>query len=182
MKRPKRRESTDIQVIPTIVITGPVGVGKTAVASVMSDLLSAANEPHALIDMDHLRMSYPRPPEDRFHMALGLRNLAALWANYRAAGAECLLLADIVESQGDVDAYRVAVPNADVTVVRLLATPDAVRRRLALRESGESLRWHQYRAVELAALMEKEAIGDVLVETDEKTAIQVATEIVQLIF
>jgi adenylylsulfate kinase len=168
--------------IPTIVITGPVGIGKTAVSSAMSDLLIAANEPHALIDMDHLRMSFPRPPEDRFHMALGLRNLAALWANYRAAGAECLLLADVVESQADADAYRAAVPSAEVTVVRLLASRETLWSRLARRESGESLRWHQNRAVELAALMDKEAISDVLVETDEKTIPEVADEILRLVF
>ena len=182
VKRPHTHHPTDSLIIPTIVITGPVGVGKTAVSTAMSDLLIAANEPHALIDMDTLRMSYPRPAHDRFHMALGLRNLAALWANYRAAGAECLILADVVESQADADAYRLAVPNAEVTVVRLLASRDALWRRLAQRESGESLRWHQNRALELAALMEKEAIGNLLVETDEKTAFEVADEILRLVF
>jgi len=182
MKRSRLSKSADSLAIPTIVITGPVGVGKTAVSTAMSDLLIAANEPHALIDMDHLRQSYPRPADDRFHMALGLRNLAALWLNYRAAGAECLIIADVVESQDDMDAYRAAVPNAEVTVVRLLASRAALWSRLAQREGGESLRWHQNRAIELIALMEKEAIGDILVETDEKTAFEIADEILRRVF
>ncbi len=181
MKRPHPSKNAPL-VIPTVVITGPVGIGKTAVSAAMSDILIAANEPHALVDMDHLRMSYPRPPHDRFHMALGRRNLAALWANYRAAGAECLIIADIVESQDDVDGYRAAVPGAEVTVVRLQASQDTLWRRLAQRETGESLRWHQQRALELAALMEKEAIGDLLVETDEKTALEIADEILERVF
>ncbi len=182
MKHRQAQREPDTQTIPVIVITGPVGVGKTTVASALSDRLIATNEPHALIDMDQLRQSYPRPAGDRFNMALGLRNLAALWANYRAAGAECLILADIVESPDDVEAYRAAVPNAEVTVVRLLASADTVGQRLAQRETGASLRWHQQRAAELVALMEKEAIGDVLVETDEKTALDIADEILRLVF
>lgn len=182
MKRRQTPRDTSAQIIPTIVITGPVGVGKTTVASALSDRLIASGEPHALVDMDTMRQSYPRPAGDRFNMALGLRNLAAVWANYRAAGAECLILADIVESPDDVAAYRVAVPNAEVTVVRLLASPDAIARRLAQRESGASLRWHQLRAMELVALMQKEAIGDVLVETDEKTPLDIADEILRRVF
>jgi len=73
--------------IPVIVVTGPVGVGKSSVAAAMSQLLDQTGMPHALIDLDALRWCHPSPAHDPFHIALGLRNLAAVWTNYHAANA-----------------------------------------------------------------------------------------------
>src|SRR5688500_12076589 len=89
--------------IPVAVITGPVGVGKTSVASAISDLLGDAGRAHALIDMDWLRSCHPAPPDDPFHTALGIDNLARVWAGYRGAGAERLVLVDVVEERGMLD-------------------------------------------------------------------------------
>ena len=85
--------------IPLLIVTGPVGVGKTTVAYEVSKLLEAAELPYACIDMDTLRSCYPAPAGDRFNVALGLRNLAAVWANCRATGAAYLIVADVIESR-----------------------------------------------------------------------------------
>jgi hypothetical protein len=162
---------------PVLVLTGPVGVGKTAVAIEVSNFLEAMGTTHALIDVDWLRWSYPRPEGDPFHMALGLRNLAAVWANYRAAEAERLVLVDVVEARADLAGYREAIPGADITVVRLTATLESLHRRLKGRESGASLEWHRGRAAELLALMDERAVEDVLVQTEGKTAVEVAREV-----
>lgn len=41
--------------VPILLITGPPGVGKTAVASEVSELLEQAQISHAQVDIDALR-------------------------------------------------------------------------------------------------------------------------------
>ncbi len=165
--------------VPMLVITGPVGVGKTTVAQAISDLLGEHGLAHAVVDQDWLRACLPTPPRDPFHMELGLKNLAAVWANYRAAGAERLIIADVVETERDRAQYQSAVPGADVTVVRLHATLPTLHSRLARRDTGASLAWHQHRAAELVLLMERNGIGDVIIDTEGKPERDVASEIVR---
>lgn len=165
--------------VPLLVLTGPVGVGKTTVAQAISDLLTEHSLAHAVIDQDWLRWCLPSPSHDPFQIALGLKNLAAVWANYRAAGAERLIIADVVETQSDRAHYRTVVPGAVITVVRLHATLPTLHARLARRDSGASLAWHQQRAAELALLMERNSIGDVIIDTEGKPESDVAWEIVR---
>jgi adenylylsulfate kinase len=163
--------------IAVLVITGPVGVGKTTIGGALSERLSESSSPHAFIDVDALRTCYPAPPDDPFHMALGLRNLAAVCANYLAAGAERLILVDIVESQSDRASYTEAIPDAAVQVVRLRASLTTLRQRLELRETGTSLAWHQQRAAELLALMDERRVEDFAIETDDKPVHEIVDEI-----
>ena len=72
------------QKLPVLVITGPVGVGKTTVAAALSELLGQADLAHAVIDLDWLRWCYPSPANDPFHLELGIQNLAAVWSHYQA--------------------------------------------------------------------------------------------------
>ena len=167
--------------IPVLVLTGPVGVGKTAVAGELSSLLEERGTAHAVIDMDWLRWCYPSPKQDPFHTALGLRNLAAVWASYSEAGAGRLVLVDVVETRDMLAAYHAAIPSADIYVVRLNATLPSILRRLAGRETGASLAWHQARAGELLGLMAERAVEDLLVDTDGKTVAEVAREVLYAI-
>ena len=162
---------------PVLVITGPVGVGKTTVAGAISELLTGAKIAHAVVDLDWLRWCAPSPADDPFHIALGLQNLALVWANYRAAGAERLILVDIVETRALLDQYQVAIPMAAITVVRLHATLATLRSRLAGREFGASLVWHQQRAAELLGLMEAHPVEDFRVDVEGMTVLEIAQEI-----
>lgn len=161
---------------PVMVVTGPVGVGKTAVAVAVSELLGRAGIRHAMIDMDHLRWCYPASADDPFETALGLRNLAAVAANYRAAGAERLVVADVIESRADLAGYREAIPDATILVVRLQARLETIVARLTNREAGAGLDWHRRRAAELNELMDRSRVEDILVDTDGKTAAEAARE------
>lgn len=163
--------------IPVLILTGPVGVGKTTVAGEISNLLDDLEISHAVIDMDWLRWCYPSPERDPFHTALGLQNLAAVWANYRAAGAGRLILVDIVEARSEIASYYEAIPGAKILVVRLHALIPTILQRLEGRESGASLAWHQRRAVELVEQWEKQPVEDLLVDTDGKTPIEVARDV-----
>jgi chloramphenicol 3-O-phosphotransferase len=165
--------------VPVLLITGPVGAGKTAVAAEVSELLAQTLVPHAMVDLDALRRCFPRPAHDRFHAALGLRNLAAIWENFRAAGAARLVLAAVVEDRAGVSDYVAAIPGAAVQVVRLQATLPTLLRRLEGREAGASLNWSSGRSAELVELMERARVEDILVDTERKTIAEVAGEVVQ---
>jgi energy-coupling factor transporter ATP-binding protein EcfA2 len=177
VERASKASEVGHELVPVLVITGPVGVGKTTVAGAMSELLDQAGVAHALVDVDYLRWCHPSPPDDPFHIALGLRNLRAVWANYREAGAERLIVVDIVESRADVAGYQAAVPGAEIRVVRLQAALPTILRRLEGRETGASLLWHQQRAAELVAQMTRDRVEDLLVDTEGKRVPEIAQEV-----
>ena len=170
---------TAARAIPLLIVTGPVGVGKTTVAYEVARLLAEVALPHACIDMDTLRSCYPAPPGDRFNVALGLRNLAAVWANCHATGAALLIVADVIESRDALARYREAVPGAAPIVVRLRATLGVLTARVEQREVGSGHDWHLLRAAELAAQMDRDQVEDILVETDGRTVTTIAREIVE---
>ncbi len=163
--------------IPVLLITGPIGVGKTTVAAEVSERLDEAGIAHAMVDIDSLRWCYPRPPHDRFRIGLAMRNLAAVWANFRAAGAMRLILADVVESRDHLDRYRVAVPRAEIVVVRLAASLSTLTLHVERRELGSGLDRHLQRAFELARVMERNAVEDILVNVDGKAVAEITREV-----
>jgi GrpB-like predicted nucleotidyltransferase (UPF0157 family) len=164
--------------VPVIVLSGPVGVGKSAVASELSGTLSSAGVPHALVDFDVLTACYPYSPGDRFGHGLGCANLAHVWRNARSCGARCLVMARVVETREELEGFRDAVPGADIVVVRLAASLPVLEERVRARERGHSLEWHLQRAAELADGLRQAAIEDYLVQTDGRTVADVAAEIV----
>src|SRR5207253_204816 len=87
---------------PVLVITVPVGSGKTSVLSELVHLLSEHGVPHAAVELDALSDYFPRPELDPYGTALGLRNLADMWRNFHAAGAERLVVGYHVESRADL--------------------------------------------------------------------------------
>jgi adenylylsulfate kinase len=164
-------------IIPVLMLTGPVGAGKTSVGMAVSEQLHEAGTAHAFVDLDWLSWCHPAPPHDRFHAALCLRNLAAVCANYRAAGAARLVLAGVVETRAERAGYLAVIPGAELVVVRLQATLPTLLGRLAARESGASLAWHQHRAGELTTIMERNRVEDLLVDTEEKSIAEIAGEV-----
>jgi hypothetical protein len=128
--------------------------------------------------MDTLRSCYPRPAGDRFNVALGLKNLAAIWENCRLAGATHLIVADVIEAIDDRDAYRTAVPGAAPIVARLRASLPTLAARISGRETGLGHEWHIARAAELATQMDRDRVEDFVVETDDRPIIAIAQEIV----
>ncbi len=163
--------------VPVLIITGPVGVGKTTVASMVSELLEQAELAHACIDIDALRWHYPRLPGDPFSSQLAMKNLAAIWINFQEYGATHLVVADVIETRDELDRYRAAIPGAEIFVVRLRASLEMLAQRVRRREIGSGLEWHLARAPVLAAIMERNKVENLLVETDGKAVIEIAKEI-----
>jgi len=149
-----------------VVLTGPVGVGKTTTAWAVGDALSSAGVNHAVIDMDALRWCRVSHPGDPFNTALGLRNLAAVGANYRDAGVRHFVLADVVETAAMRHAYAAALGATRVVIARLEAPWPLLARRLHDRERGSSLEWHLRRAAELAEQMARDQLQDLVLDAD----------------
>lgn len=163
-----------------LVLTGSVGVGKSTVADAVSELLQWDHGiPHALANLDAFRRASPAPEDDPFHMALGFRNLAAVWGNYRAAGARCLVVDSVMEDGSDVAGLCGAVPGAHVFLARLVAPLEVIHARLRHREtSAESLRWHLERSAHLVRAMADKGVGDAVVDTAGRDPAAIARTVV----
>jgi adenylylsulfate kinase len=161
-----------------LLVTGTVGVGKTSVAYAIGELLTAAEVPHAVIDLDALCQAWPSPPGDPFNFAMELRNLRSVATNYLAAGTERLVLAGVVENVDDRERYREAV-GVPLTVARLRADLDEVGRRLhgRHRDDESGLRWHLHRSGELDAILDAAGVADFEVRTDDRTVSEVAADV-----
>ena len=162
--------------VPTLLITGTVGVGKSTVAAEINDALADLKIPSAAVDLDALVWQWPST--SAWSSDLMFENLASLWPNYQAHGATRLILAAVLEDRAELVRYRAAVPGAQITVCRLLA-PEAVRRdRLHWRmPPGPSRDWHLDRTVELERTLDRLAVGDFAVENDDRPVRDVAIEV-----
>jgi adenylylsulfate kinase len=162
--------------VPTLLITGTVGVGKSTVAMEISDVLAALESPNAAVDLDALVCQWP--PTSEWNNDLMFENLASLWPNYLAHGATRLVLARVLEDRAELARYRVAVPGAEITVCRLVA-PEAVRVRRLLRRMppGPSREWHLDRTVKLESSLVRLACEEFTVENGDRPVRDVAFEV-----
>jgi hypothetical protein len=124
--------------VPTLLVTGAPGAGKTAVAREMSEMLSRVGEPHALIDLDELTRGTLAEPSLDFNLSLAVENLAAVWENFRKRGVRRALLARVILSLDEVHRFASAIPGSDVTVCRVAADADVEDRRIRERDPGIS--------------------------------------------
>jgi steroid delta-isomerase-like uncharacterized protein len=157
-----------------IVISGSMGAGKTTVMAEASDLLSANGIVHAAIDADTLGMVF-QPSGSATDMMY--RNLAAIWANFAAAGVNRLLLAEAVEHRGELERIRMAVPGAEITVCRLIARIETMRGRVRLREPGILQDKFVARVTELNGLLDDARVEDFSLDNDGRSVTEVAREL-----
>jgi chloramphenicol 3-O-phosphotransferase len=159
----------------TVFVVGTVGVGKTTTAAALSDLLTEDGVLHAVIDTDEIRRLRPPPVGDPFQLEVQLANLAAIAANYRAAGARVLIAAGVIESREDLARCMAAVDGPAV-VIRLTADADVIGSRLDGRHADDAagLAWHAHRAVELDRILDAAALPGTGIETTDRTPREVA--------
>ncbi len=164
------------EVIPTVLVTGTVGSGKTSVADEIAVLLHEQSLSYALIDLDWLCQAYPAPKDDPYREELMLKNLAAMWPNYRAEGIRYLVLARVIENRDHLDRYREAIPEAVITVVRVVAPPEVIQARLRNREIGSFYDHLWRRSQELSSILGEAAVEDFTVSNDRRPVRDVALE------
>lgn len=161
-----------------LLITGPVGVGKSAVADEVFELLRKTPVRVALVNFDELTYVSPRPDNDKYGTRVGLKSLAAIWENYRQIGARNLTIPYVFETQEGIDRFATAVPDCRVTTVRLTADINTLKDRLSQRPMGGDLEWHLQRSEELSNHYATSDIGDAIINTEDKTIREVAEEVI----
>jgi hypothetical protein len=87
----------------------------------------------AFTDFDAIGHLQPDRVEDPYNHRLRAANLGAMWQNFRAAGARCIVTSGVVESREITHMYRDAIPGAALTLCRLRASPSALRDRIVYR-------------------------------------------------
>ncbi len=166
--------------IPVIVVTGPVGAGKSTVGGVLTDTIGGRGIRAAFIDMDSLRWLHPNASGDRFSSGLGHRNLAAIWPNLLGAGVRCVVLADVVEEPAQAETYAGLMPGSTIAVVRLDVPLPLINERLRQRErTPEDLAWSAARAPELQDIMETAGIGDLVIDVGVRAPEDIVVEIIE---
>ena len=166
-----------IMAIPLLLISGPVGVGKTTVGEEVSNLLEQRGVTHTFLDMDCLAATYPRPSDDRFGTRLALLNLREVWTNCVAAGSRNLIISRVVETQHDVEEIQRMVPTSRPVICLLRASHRTLVKRVRARELGSGRSWHEARAIELAKSLERSAPADFVIETEGRPLPEIADEV-----
>jgi hypothetical protein len=167
--------------VPILLITGPVGIGKSSVLFEAARLLREARIPHAAVDLAQIGEAWPPPADDRWNERLAHRNLACMWSNFREAGAERLLLERVLEARSLLRHVAAAVPGAQITVVRLRAPKEIVQARIRHREQGRDPSWYLEAAAYLVETMERSDIADYVIETANRLASEVAQDILRTV-
>lgn len=175
----KIASDTDRERVPVLVVTGPVGVGKTTTAAAVSSLLSEQGIRHARVDLDEIGIVRPHLAGDPWNDLLTHRNLACMWTNFQHVGAERLILSRVLETRKLLARIENAVPDAAVTVIRLRAPLATIHTRIRGRSQGND-DWHLDRAAELVESMDEQLVEDYLVENGALTIEDTAEQVLRL--
>lgn len=104
--------------VPTLLIAGPVGVGKSRVAREASRLLWEAGLRNEEADLHPLPADDPRPEVAGTRVAVkALAN--QFWPAFKERGGERLIIAAAVQDSESLELVRTSLPDALLTVVEL---------------------------------------------------------------
>ena len=104
-----------------------------------------------------------------------------VWQNYAAAAEARLLIAEAIETVGELNRIREAVPGAQIVVCRLRAPLETMRRRVSQREPGMLREALVSRVTELDQVMDAAALEHFSVATeDDRTVTEAAVEMLAL--
>jgi len=163
-----------------MLICGPAGVGKSTVGFQLYVRCLQAGLAASYVDLDQISFVRPAHPGDSRDRRLKARNLAAIWQNYRAAGATHLIATGPIANDQALQAYAAEIPGA-LTICRLRAGADELTKRILSRGAGGSwpqpgdplrgqparvLVHYSARAAEQAAALDESQLGDIVIDTD----------------
>jgi adenylylsulfate kinase-like enzyme len=113
--------------IPVLWLCGPPGVGKSTVGWETFAQLTGAGIEVGYVDIDQLGICYPERASDPGRHRMKAQNLGAVVANYRAAGAKCVIVSGVVDPGRGLRADL--APLAALTVCRLRVGRDELKQR-----------------------------------------------------
>jgi DNA polymerase III delta prime subunit len=145
------------KITQVLLIGGRSGVGKTSTAYEVSSQLQALGVAHCHVEGDNLDAAYPKGADDPHGTKLTEANLAALWANYTAAGHHRLIYVNTVSILEPDLVVRAVGGGASVTAILLTASDAEVHDRLSGREIGSELQVHLDRSRRSADVLEQQA-------------------------
>ena len=136
--RPRSAVSGDARNGPgrAVLICGPTGVGKSTVGFGLFGDLLADGRTAAYLDVQQLGFLADLPDDAPGGHEIVAGCVADLWEQYRAVGAQDLVLTGHVERAADVQRYRDALGATSLVVARLHTSPEALRDRILARTRG----------------------------------------------
>jgi len=155
--------------ISVLWLCGPPGAGKSAAGWALYAGLARSGVRAGFVDIDQLGICLPAPPDDPQRYQLKERNVSAVTGNFRAAGCDAVIVS------GDLGSSRAlssgTLHGASLTICRLRARPDELRRRLTSRRAAPDLVTDALREAEE---LDRCSFADVCVDTDGLTVAEVA--------
>ncbi len=166
--------------VPVLLLTGPVGAGKSTVANEAARLLRELDVPHALVDLAWIGQCWPFPRDDPWNERLVHQNLACMWSNFSRAGVDRLIVGRVLEARSLLRHLAEAVPGARITVVRLRVRLEVLEARIRAREAARDSDWFLRAAAYLAEALERAQVEDHVVDNDDRPAVDAAREALHL--
>lgn len=161
---------------PFLWLCGPPGAGKTTVAWEIFTRLERQGVKSAYVDADQVGMCYPGPDDDPGNDRVKARGLGAVWAGFKAAGAQCLIMSGSVDSAETVRSYADQVRDTDLSLCELAADPEVLRERLIGRGDEQLIDG----ALREAAALERDRITGIKVDTTRRSVVSVADRVLEL--
>jgi hypothetical protein len=125
---------TDVDSFPLLLICGPSAAGKSSVAWEVYWTLGRDGVPVANLDLDGV--GYGPPPSAFGTWDMKITNAAALWQNYRAAGAGCFVVSGLPALREQIDRAVGAMAGACPTVCVLTVSAEEQSERILRRARG----------------------------------------------
>ncbi len=157
-----------------LVITGAMGAGKTADLGEASDILAQRKIVHAAIDLDALGLAHL--PSAALSDGVMYDNLRSICRNYAALGVQRFLVARAIEDSAQLKLWRDIIPAANSVVCRLIASMEAMKRRVQLRDLGVSQREYVDRVAKLNVILDRAHLEDFAVTNENRPLTDVALE------
>jgi broad-specificity NMP kinase len=170
-----------------MLVTGPAGIGKSTLCWEIGAKLEEAQIAHAIVETDELDRVYPKPTAEELERLrpgatdINAINLAAIWSTYRALGHSRLIMSGVIMHPGfDRRWILAAIPDAEITLVRLQASESTLTERLERRETGSGMEEQLQRTLRQARRMATESgEGSLRVPTDGKTPAELADTVLR---
>ncbi|MEU0569766.1 hypothetical protein ABZ297_30915 [Nonomuraea sp. NPDC005983] len=178
--------------VPLLWFSGATAVGKSTIGYEVFRHIYRAGVRVAYVDVKQIAALRLSADDDADRYRLKTRNLAALWARYRAVGAEYLIVSGEPDSDETVRGYADLLPDMALTVCRLHASPATLLGRVAQRGrgGGPALPGDQMKGLDQSALrrvaeqaareaeaLDRAGAGDLRIDTDGRSVQQVAAEV-----
>lgn len=188
-----QRESVGGRVV---LITGPTGVGKSTIGFRFYMKCLNAGLTAGYVDLSQIGFVQPADEVDPDNHHLKARNLAAIWRNYRAAGATHLVATGTIAGLADLRRYADELDGTDIAIIRLRAGRAELRLRIMSRaaggswpETGDRLRGQSAefladvadQAIQADEALDRSDVGGVVVDTSGLSPDEAASVIADVV-